>query len=78
MHKIDKFLAKIGKKDRKKILQTLTLIQANELTSLDLKKLKGQEEMYRVRVGSYRIIFEIIKSDVVILEIHRRDDHIYD
>jgi len=77
MLKVDRFLAKISKKDREKLLHVLIFIQKGRLSGLDLKKLKGQEQTYRVRVGSYRITFEITESTTTILEIQRRGDHTY-
>ncbi len=39
----------------------------------DVKKLKGME-FYRLRVGDYRVIFEINKSAIRIIEILRRSE----
>ncbi len=43
------------------------------------KKLKGRENTYRLRVGKYRILYEIIDktSTVVVIEIVRRSDNTY-
>ncbi|NUN63255.1 type II toxin-antitoxin system RelE/ParE family toxin [Pseudanabaena biceps] len=41
-----------------------------------VKKLKGYEDTYRVRVGDYRIIYKIQDSELVILLLsvgHRKD-----
>jgi mRNA interferase RelE/StbE len=40
------------------------------------KKLQGEEQTYRVRVGDYRVIYEVHEKEVVILVIrvrHRKD-----
>ncbi|MGA1263238.1 MAG: type II toxin-antitoxin system RelE family toxin [Prochlorothrix sp.] len=40
------------------------------------EKLKGQEEVYRIRVGQYRILYEIQDQQLIVLVIkigHRRD-----
>jgi len=40
------------------------------------KKLKGQENRHRLRVGDYRVLYEIHKKEVVILVVrirHRKD-----
>jgi mRNA interferase RelE/StbE len=41
--------------------------------SLDIKKLKGSDT-FRLRVGDYRVIFDIVKETISILKIgHRRN-----
>lgn len=45
-------------------------------TDADIKKLAGHEDRYRLRVGDYRIIYEIIDGQLVILIVgvgHRRE-----
>lgn len=42
----------------------------------NIKKLEGHEDRYRLRVGDYRVIYEIIDSQLVILIVgigHRRE-----
>lgn len=42
----------------------------------DAKKLAGSEDRYRIRVGNYRIIYEVEDSAILVLVIdigHRRD-----
>jgi mRNA interferase RelE/StbE len=34
--------------------------------SLDIKKLKNKKNHYRLRIGKYRILFEIIKNEILI------------
>jgi mRNA-degrading endonuclease RelE of RelBE toxin-antitoxin system len=42
-----------------------------------VKKLQGVEDIYRVRVGSLRIIFRKSKGDIRVLEISCRDSNTY-
>ena len=40
------------------------------------KKLKGEDGTYRIRVGDYRVIYEVYEEEIVILVIrirHRKD-----
>ena len=42
------------------------------------KKLKGREDLWRIRVGDYRIIYEVRDRTLVVLVVrvaHRRDDY---
>lgn len=48
--------------------------------AVDSKKLKGSRSHFRMRVGKYRIIFEVMKGEPVIIEIQevlRRTDQTY-
>lgn len=77
MHKIDKFLAKLDAKRRKKILTTLLQIQLGNFESLDVKKLKDEVSQYRIRVGQCRIKFETTKDGINIIDIDFRNDNTY-
>lgn len=42
----------------------------------DVKKLQGYDDRYRLRVGDYRVIYEVIDNQLVILVVgvgHRRE-----
>ena len=44
----------------------------------DLKKLAGYTDRYRLRVGDYRVIYEIVDEQLIILIVgvgHRREAH---
>ena len=42
--------------------------------SKDIKKLKGETNSFRLRVGDYRIIFDIIRDTIIILTVgHRKN-----
>ena len=38
----------------------------------DVKKLKGEEGTYRIRVGKYRLIYEIVDGTIHILAVSHR------
>ncbi len=44
---------------------------------LDYKKLKGETDMYRVRVGKHRIIFKNDNDIIKIISVGKRDDTTY-
>lgn len=78
MDKIDKTLAKIPAQQRKLILQVTAKIITNELTDMDIKKLKGNAKVFRVRVGQYRIIFEKVNAHKnIITLIAKRNEKTY-
>lgn len=77
MHKIDKFLAKLDTERRAKVLAVLLQIQSGNLKNLDIKKLKGETSLYRVRVGQCRIKFEAIKNGINVIDIDFKNDNNY-
>ena len=62
---------------KKKTLDTLSLLAINPYTEiLNIKKLKGATDLFRVRLGDYRLVYEIQKQIVTIVVIkigHRKD-----
>ncbi len=71
----EKQLKKIDKAHQRKISTTI-LALANNPTPEGCKKLKGYEDIYRIRIGTYRVIYKIEnkKVTVVILKLgHRKD-----
>ncbi len=76
--KVTKLLAKLSPKDLKRISKTVQQIAKLQLEGLDIKALRGQTGVYRVRVGNYRIIFSINRSKKAdILTIDRRNEKTY-
>jgi len=77
MNKNEKLLRKLSKEDRKRIAMAVALIHTNNFEMLDLKKLSGTSDMYRVRVGKFRIKFRVLSNHNEILEIVHRSDNTY-
>jgi len=77
MDKISKALKRLDAKERKQIQELLLKIKNGDLDELDLKKLKDQEDIFRVRKGDLRIIFQRKNEAVSILAIERRSEDTY-
>ncbi len=78
MDRIDKALDKLSLKEQVKIIKIIKLIKSQRWENLDRKKLRGYHNIYRVRSGQIRIIYQEDKADeIVILAISRRDDKTY-
>jgi len=76
--RIDKALFKMSAKERAHILKILEQIKAGCVSMLDVKKLHGLEHVYRVRKGSFRIIFYMRNHEAInIIDIDRRSDTTY-
>jgi mRNA-degrading endonuclease RelE of RelBE toxin-antitoxin system len=77
MNKIDKFLSKLNQGPRKQILLVLKKVEVGELNDLDSKKLKGFENLFRVRKGKIRVIYQKIGKEIEILSVDKKKDDTY-
>jgi len=77
MNKSEKLLRKVSKEDRRRLELTIALIYANNLDMLDVKKISGSENIFRVRVGKFRIKFIAGEIHNKITEVTRRSDNTY-
>lgn len=71
-----KELAKLGtKRDRAKVVAAIQNL-ADQPSPAGVEKLAGADQLYRIRVGDFRVIYEIVDSALVVTVIkigHRRD-----
>jgi len=70
-----KALKKIPKPEQNRIRQRIDSL-AEQLPSVDTTKMKGDNPFHKIRVGDYRIVYEIQNEVLVILIIkigHRKD-----
>lgn len=62
---------------RAKVTEALQLLAQNPYSELlKIKKMKGAADLYRVRLGDYRILYELRKKRLVVVVIkigHRRE-----
>jgi len=62
---------------RKKIVEALTLLSIDPYSEiLKIKKLKGFDGLFRIRIGDYRVIYQIRNDRLLIIVIkigHRRE-----
>jgi len=70
-----KMLRKLPKSAQERIINRLSEIE-NSLPPLEETKLKGNNLFHKIRVGDYRIVYEIQNDVLIILVIkigHRKD-----
>lgn len=53
-----KFLKRLPKNLRLKVIKAVEQIALNQLKNLDIKRLSAQHHFYRCRVGKIRILFQ--------------------
>ena len=75
--KIDKALEKLSKKEKAKLKELLFNLEKGALSNIDIKKLKGRDDIFRVRKGGIRIIFRKIDDKIKILSLECRSDKTY-
>ncbi len=77
MDAIEKALAKLTEKERGWIRELLLQLSSGTTRGLDSKKLKGRDDIFRVRKGDIRIIYRKDSSGIFILSIERRNEGTY-
>lgn len=77
MHKIEKLLRRLSAKERHAISGAIHSILAGDTVNFDIKKLKGHKNIYRVRIGTIRIIYAK-EASTRIIAIERRNDTTYE
>ena len=60
--KAKKFIDKLPANDKRRIINAIVQLPLGN----DIKKLKGHENLYRLRVGEYRIIYSINDDELII------------
>ena len=75
--KIQKSLNKLSEKEKNIIKELLVNLKKGKTINLDIKKLKGRDDIYRIRKGRIRIIYRIANKKIFLLAIERRSDNTY-
>jgi len=77
MDRVNKLIRKLSEKERVKVIRAIELILVGDIARLDVKKLKGEKNIFRVRVRDLRIIFAYEKNLPRIISVDRRNDTTY-
>ncbi|MEI6191224.1 MAG: hypothetical protein WCP24_02555 [bacterium] len=77
MNKIEKILAKVDSKERDSILELMYKIKSGNLQGLNIKKLEGESECFRLKKGNFRIIFSKTDTGIEIISVDRRNEKTY-
>jgi mRNA-degrading endonuclease RelE of RelBE toxin-antitoxin system len=77
MNKIEKILAKVDSKERDSILELMYKIKSGNLQGLNIKKLEGKSECFRLKKGNFRIIFSKTDTGIEIISVDRRNEKTY-
>ena len=77
MDKLDKFLKGLSSKDALRVKEIIALILSQNDSHLDVKKLSGFNDVFRVRVQDIRIIYRRNNSGVFLVGASRRNEKTY-
>jgi len=78
MDKIEKALKKLTTKEREAVRVILNKLRRTDVFGLDIQKLKGREDIFRVKKGGLRIIYQKdAVGEVFVLAIERRSEKTY-
>jgi mRNA-degrading endonuclease RelE of RelBE toxin-antitoxin system len=77
MDAIQKALRKLSAKERAYVKEILAKLSADHTQGLDIKKLQGRDDIFRVRKGDIRIVYRKTGKNISILLIERRNEKTY-
>ncbi len=75
---LEKLKGRIRRQDFERLRDSVNGL-AEEPRPQGVRKIKGEEKAYRIRVGSYRVVYEVYDNDnlVLILQVARRSETTY-
>ena len=66
--KAQKQLKKVPKRDQERIIEVLNTLEKEGLSArLDIKKLRGYQRHFRIRLGDYRLRFELSSDQTIVV-----------
>ena len=77
MDKIEKFICKLSGRQRQQIVFIIERIWSGNISGLDIKKLQGRGQEFRIRKGDVRIIFKSNNNGFEIIDIQWRGSKTY-
>lgn len=64
--KAEKYLKKIDPVMKRRVLQKIGNITTNPRIGPNIKSMQGFHNRYRYRIGDFRVVYEIIDSELVV------------
>ena len=78
MNKLQKFLSKLNPEERIVANELIDKIISNNSVGLNVKKLKGSDNLYRIRKGDLRLIYLKNENGIIsILDAGKKNDTTY-
>jgi mRNA-degrading endonuclease RelE of RelBE toxin-antitoxin system len=77
MDAIEKALKKLNAKERERVKELLRKMALGALQGLDIKKLQGRNDIFRIRKWDIRIVYRKVGSAISVLLVERRSEQTY-
>lgn len=77
MDKFEKVFKKLTAREQRQLKEILAQLEAGLFKNLNIKKLKGAEDIFRVRKGNLRIIYQKRGGGIFLLKLSRRSEKTY-
>lgn len=77
MNKIEKFLRGLNRDEQEVFLLLMQQLEKDHTKVPGIKKLSGYKNLFRIRIGRYRLIFSAEKNKTEIIRITKRDENTY-
>ncbi|MCX8170651.1 MAG: type II toxin-antitoxin system RelE/ParE family toxin [Candidatus Bathyarchaeota archaeon] len=65
--KADEFLKKISLEDKKRVIDKLKQLENFPTVKLDIVKIAGEANTFRLRIGKYRALFKVYEQEKIIV-----------
>lgn len=77
MNKLEKFFEKLDSKERIFLLGLTSRVKAGDLQGLNIKKLEGETNVFRLKKGDFRIIYSKNGQNIDLISVTRRSEKTY-
>lgn len=77
MNELQKSLAKLPKEYKNTFELLMIRLLSRDFLGLNITKLKGQKNIYRLKHGKLRIIFKVQGNDLLVLQVGLRSEKTY-
>jgi mRNA-degrading endonuclease RelE of RelBE toxin-antitoxin system len=77
MDRLEKTILKFSQNERDQAIFIMEMIKINKLDNLDIKKLSGTSDLFRVRKGKIRIVFQKTFNENKIIYVGHRSEKTY-
>lgn len=77
MDEIEKSFKSLNPKEQRLVKEILHKLATNSLGGLDVKKLQGTDNIFRIRKGIFRIIYQKIGNRNILIRLQRRSEKTY-
>jgi mRNA-degrading endonuclease RelE of RelBE toxin-antitoxin system len=77
MDKVKKAIAKLPKKYQAAFNALMLKLWARDFSGLNMIKLKGHKDLFRVKKGRLRVIFRLINDSLEVLDVDLRSEKTY-